>query len=93
MSQLMGLLFLNKMNLTLLHNGFSMISDGKIYDLTILDELDASFINNPYELLFDTSDNPITFIVLTIYPNIEEPHLNLNYFLKRIVTPKNITFY
>ena len=38
------------------------------------------FMINADEFLFNALDNPIIFIVLTIYPNIEEPHKNSGYF-------------
>ena len=68
-----------------------MIGDGIICDLLILDDPNASFVKIPNELLLSTSDNSIASIVSTIYPNIKEPYLNMDYFKERvIITPKNI---
>jgi hypothetical protein len=68
-----------------------MIGDGIICDLPVLDDPDASFVKIPNELLLGTSGNLIASIVSAIYPHIEEPYLNMDYFKERaIVTPKNI---
>uniref|UniRef100_A0A6N2LM74 ATP-dependent DNA helicase n=1 Tax=Salix viminalis TaxID=40686 RepID=A0A6N2LM74_SALVM len=87
-----GLSDAEKIELQLFAKGILMIRNGEISDIPFEDDYDVSLIKIPPDLLLDANSNPIESIVSSVYPCINNHHLDYVYFQERaIVTPKNST--
>uniref|UniRef100_A0A6N2NKL1 ATP-dependent DNA helicase n=1 Tax=Salix viminalis TaxID=40686 RepID=A0A6N2NKL1_SALVM len=68
------------------------VGNGQLSNLASLDESDDSFVTIPFDLLLENSCEPLSTIVLTIYPSICDIQVDPSYFRERaIVTTKNTT--